>query len=183
MGPLTTRLRQVLRRLGRASMFTAIIPATLAIVIGANTAIFSVLEGALLKPLPYPHPEELVAVWLTAPGINFKDVNLSPSTYFIFREQSHTLQDIGVTAGYSLNVTGRGEPERVSGLAVTDGVLPTLGVTPVVGRLFTRVDDSPGSADTVILTYRYWQTSTEYGDGRIFPKVLARTADTTERRG
>ena len=74
MGSLTTQLRQVLRRLGRTPFFTAVTLLTLAVGIGGNTAIFSVLEGVLLKPLPYPHPEELVAVWLTAPGINIKDL-------------------------------------------------------------------------------------------------------------
>ena len=152
MGFLAAQVRQVLRRLGRAPFFTAVTLLTLAIGIGANSAIFSVLEGVLLKPLPYSRPEELVAVWLTAPGLTLEEVNLSPSTYFIFREQSRTFQDIGVTQGYALNVTGLGEPEHVSGLAVTDGVLPILGVTPMLGRLFTRADDSPGAADTVIVT-------------------------------
>jgi len=171
MGFLTAQLRQVLRRLTRAPFFTAVTLLTLAVGIGANTAIFSVLEGVLLKPLPYPHAEELVAVWLTAPGINLKEVNLSPSTYFIFREQSRTFQDIGVTTGDSLNVTGTGEPEHVSGLAVTDGVLPILGVTPALGRLFTRTDDSPGAADTVILMYGYWLRKFG-GDRAVIGKTL-----------
>ena len=157
MGPLTTQLRQVLRRLGRAPMFTAITLATLAAGIGANTAIFSVVEGVLLKPLPYSHPEELVAVWLTAPGLNIKDLNPSPADYIISREQNRTFQDIGVYMGHSLNITGLAEPEHAHGLDVTDGVLPTLRVSPMLGRLFTRADDSPGSAETVMLTYGYWQ--------------------------
>ena len=136
-------------------MFTAVTLLTLAIGIGANTAIFSVLEGVLLKPLPYPHPEELVAVRLTAPGINLKDVSLSPSDYFIFREQSRTFQDIGLYMGYSVNITGFGEPEHASGLLVTDGVLPVLGATPLLGRSFTRTDDQAGSPNTVMLTYGY----------------------------
>jgi len=147
MGPLTTQLRQVLRRLGRAPMFTAITLATLAAGIGANTAIFSVVEGVLLKPLPYSHPEELVAVWLTAPGLNIKDLNPSPADYIISREQNRTFQDIGVYMGHSLNITGLAEPEHAHGLDVTDGVLPTLRVSPMLGRLFTRADDSPGSAE------------------------------------
>ena len=138
-------------------MFTAVTLLTLAIGIGANTAIFSVLEGVLLKPLPYPHPEELVAVRLTAPGINLKDVSLSPSDYFIFREQNRTFQDIGLYMGYSANITGFGEPEHASGLLVTDGVLPVLGATPLLGRSFTRTDDQAGSPNTVMLTYGYWQ--------------------------
>ncbi len=157
MESLTTQLRQVLRRLGRTPFFTAVALLTLAVGIGGNTAIFSVLEGVLLKPLPYPHPEELAAVRLTAPGVNIKNLDLSPSAYFIFREQSRTFQDIGIYTGYSVNITGLGEPEHVPGLAVTDGVLPILGISPVFGRSFTRADDSPGSADTVMLTYGYWR--------------------------
>jgi predicted permease len=86
-----------------------------------------------------------------------KELNMSPSIYFIDREQNTTLQDIGVYDGDSLNVTGAGEPEHVPGLDVTDGTLPILGVTPVVGRLFTRRDDSPGAPQTVLLSYGYWQ--------------------------
>jgi hypothetical protein len=157
MESLTAQLRQVLGRLGRTPFFTAVTLLTLAVGIGPNTAIFSVLEGVLLKPLPYPHPEELAAVRLTAPGVNIKDLEASPSTYFILREQSRTFQDIGLTTGYSVNITGLGEPEHVPGLAVTDGLLPILGVSPMLGRSFTRQDDSPGSADTVMLTYGYWQ--------------------------
>jgi MacB-like periplasmic core domain len=157
MGNFATQLRQVLRRLGRAPMVTAVTLLTLAVGIGANTAIFSVVDGVLLKPLPYPHPEELVAVRLTAPGINLKDVSLSPSDYFIFREQSRTFQDIGLYMGYSVNITGFGEPEHGSGLLVTDGVLPVLGATPLLGRSFTRADEQAGSPNTVMLSYGYWQ--------------------------
>jgi predicted permease len=82
---------------------------------------------------------------------------MSPSIYFIDREQNTTLQDIGVYDGDSLNVTGAGQPEHVRGLDVTDGTLPLLGVTPVLGRLFTRRDDSPGAPETVLLSYGYWQ--------------------------
>jgi predicted permease len=138
-------------------MFMAVTLLTLAVGIGANTAIFSVVEGVLLKPLPYPHPEELVAVWLTAPGLNLKDVNPSPSIYFIIREQSRSFQDVGLYTGYSVNITGLAEPQHVSGLQVTDGVLPILDVSPMLGRLFTLADDSPGSAETVILTYGFWR--------------------------
>jgi predicted permease len=151
------QLRQVLRRLSRAPLFTAITLLTLAVGVGANTVIFSVVEGVLLKPLPYPHPEQLIGVWHTAPGIGMKELNMSPSIYFIDREQNTTLQDIGVYDGDSLNVTGAGEPEHVRGLDVTDGTLPILGVTPAVGRLFTRRDDSPGAPQTVLLSYGYWQ--------------------------
>jgi predicted permease len=138
-------------------MFTAITLVTLAIGIGANSAIFSVLNGVLLKPLPYPEPDRLVAVWETAPGLNIPELNASPSTYFTFREEGRTFQDIGLWRGDSVSVTGMAEPEQVDALFVTDGVLPILGVRPVLGRWFSRKDDSPGSPGTVMLAYGYWQ--------------------------
>ncbi len=150
-------LKQVFRRLGRAPLFTIITLITLAAGVGGNTVVFSVLESVLLKPLPYPRPNELIGVWLTAPGVNIQNLNIAPSNYFIYREQNRSFQDIGVYNGDSVSVTGRAEPEQVDGLDVTDGTLPLLGVSPVLGRLFTRQDDSPGSPDTVILSYGYWQ--------------------------
>ncbi|HTP42961.1 MAG TPA: ABC transporter permease [Candidatus Acidoferrum sp.] len=151
------QLRQTLRRLGRAPLFTAITLITLAAGVGANTAIFSVLEGVLLKPLPYPGPEQLVGVWHTAPGVGIAELNMSPSIYFIDREQNTSFQDIGVYTDDSLSVTRAGEPEQVRGLDVTDGTLPLLGVTPILGRLFTRQDDSPGTPETALLSYGYWR--------------------------
>lgn len=151
------QFNQVLRRLRRAPVFTAITLITLAAGIGANTAVFSVLEGVLLKPLPYPHSEQLAAARLTATGINIKDFELSPSDYFIFREQSTTFQDIGLYQGDSDSVTAAGQPERVDSLIVTEGTLPILGIPPMLGRVFRKADDSPGAPDTVVLTYGYWR--------------------------
>jgi predicted permease len=150
-------LKQVFRRLGRAPMFTVITLITLAAGIGGNTVVFSVLEGVLLKPLPYPKPDELIGVWLTAPGIKLKEFELSPSDYFIFREQNRTLQDLGLYAGDSVSLTGVAEPEQVRALRVTDGTLPLLGVPPLLGRSFTKQDDSAGAPETAMLTYGYWR--------------------------
>lgn len=157
MSFLTNQLRQVSRRLTRAPMFAVITLVTLAAAVGANTVVFSVLEGVLLKPLPYPSAEQLAAVWLTAPGISLKEFELSPSDYFIFREQGRTFQDIGLYMDLSVSVTGMAEPEQVPALLVTDGTLPILGIQPALGRLFTKQDDSPGTAETVMLSYGYWR--------------------------
>jgi predicted permease len=157
MNSFKNQLRQVLRRLGRAPMFTVITLITLAAGVGANTVVFSVLEGVLLKPLPYPHAESLVGVWHNAPGINITDLNMSPSNYFIYREQGHSFQDVGLYQGDSVSVTGIGEPEQVPALNVTDGTFPILGVQPMLGRLFRREDDLPGAPQTVLLTYGYWR--------------------------
>jgi predicted permease len=170
MAIFADQLKQVLRRLGRAPLFTAITLFTLAIAIGANTVIFSVVGGILLKPLPYPHPEQLIGVWHTAPGIGLKELNMAPSIYFIDREQNKTFEDIGAYNSDSLNVTGVGEPEHVNGLDVTDGALPLLGVKPALGRLFTRQDDTAGAPATVLLSYSYWQR--KFGGN---PSAIGRT--------
>jgi predicted permease len=178
MATFTDQLRQVLRRLGRAPLFTLITLITLAAGVGANTVIFSVLEGVLLKPLPYPQSERLIGVWHTAPGVGIKELNISPSIYFIDREQNSTLQDIGAYTGDSISVIGAGEPEQVRGLDVTDGTLPILGVKPALGRLFSGEDDLPGTPETVLLSYEYWQQ--KFGGA---PSVLGRsiTADGKSR--
>src|SRR5467141_589486 len=152
-----SQLKHVLRRLGRAPMFTVITLITLAAGVGGNTVVFSVLEGVLLKPLPYPKPDELIGVWHTAPGIQITDLDMSPSDYFIYREQNRAMQDIGMYSGDSVSVTGVAEPEQVPALRVTDGTLPLLGIPPLLGRSFTKQDDSPGAPETVMLTYGYWR--------------------------
>ncbi len=157
MAKFNDQLRQVLRRLGQTPLFTAITVFTLAIGVGANTVIFSVVQGVLLKPLPYPDAGQLIGVWHTAPGIGLKELNMCPSIYFIDREQNTTLEDIGAYNGDAMNVTGVGEPEHLRGLDVTDGTLPILGARPVLGRLFTRRDDSPDAPATVLISYAYWQ--------------------------
>ncbi len=169
---LVQDLRYGARMLLKKPGFTLIAVFTLALGIGANTAIFSVVNGVLLKPLPYPHPEELVSVRFTADGLGIQDTDITAAHYIIFREQSRAFQNIGLSNGYSVNVTGLGEPERVPALRVTDGLLPILGVTPLIGRAFTRADDSPDSADTVILTYGYW--SRKFGGD---PSVIGRAIE------
>ena len=154
---MTQQLKLVVRRLWRAPLFTLITLITFSVGVGANIAVFSVVESVLLKPLPYPHPELLVGVWHTAPGINLDVVNMAPSNYFIYREQNRVFQDIGVYQGDSVAVTGHGGPEQVDALDVTDGVLPILGIQPMLGRWFNRADVLPSAPDTVMMDYGYWQ--------------------------
>ena len=158
MSSLFSQLRQVARRLWRAPVFTVVTLITLAAGVGANIAVFSVVEGVLLKPLPYPHPESLVGVWHTAPGLNLDEVNMAPSNYFIYRDQNRVFDDIGIYTGDSVSVTGHGHPEQVQALDVTEGVLPILGLKPMLGRWFNRLDDSTSGPDTVMLSYDYWQS-------------------------
>ena len=151
------KFRHLLRRLTRTPMFTATAAITLAIGIGATSAIFSVINGVLLKPLPYAHPEELTDLNLTAPGVNLPDTFAAPFLYFTFREQGRAFRSVGLYHWTSRTVTGLAEPEQVQGLDVTSEVLPVLGVQPTLGRGFAARDTAPGAPQTIILTYGWWQ--------------------------
>jgi putative ABC transport system permease protein len=151
------RWKYVARRLLKSPMFTLLTVATLAIGIGANSAIFSVIDGVLLKPLPYPHPKNLVSVEHNAPAVNFPHAGMAPYLYFTYKEQSKSFEKFGIWDTNSVSVTGLAGPEQVDSLDVSYGVLDALGVAPLLGRWFSEKDDSPGSAKTVILMYPYWQ--------------------------
>ncbi|MBZ5553245.1 MAG: ABC transporter permease [Acidobacteriia bacterium] len=157
MPSIGTKLRLVMRRLGRTPLFTLVVVMTLAVGIGANSAIFSVVNGVLLKPLPFKDPERLVAVWHKAPGLGFSELNQGPAFHLTYREENRVFEDIGMWRNESVTVTGVAEPEQVDALMVTDGIFPLLRVPPLLGRTFTAADDSPGTPETVLLTYPYWQ--------------------------
>lgn len=152
-------LKHAVRRLRRAPGFTAIALVTLALGIGANTAVFSVLNGVLVKALPYPRSQELVGVWHVAPGIAGLrgDINCAPTMFFTYREESHAFQEFGLWSNDDASITGVGEPEQVQALDVTYGILQALNVQPILGRWFSQADDTPGTPETVMLTYGYWQ--------------------------
>jgi putative ABC transport system permease protein len=151
-------LRYAARRLRANPGFTAICVLTLALGIGASTAIFSVIEGVLLKPLPYPQGERIVALWHTAPGINIKELNLAVSLYFTYSEENRVFQDVGMWTPDTASITGVAEPEEVPVLLVTHRFLPVLGVQPVLGRQFSAADDDPNSPRTVMLSHGYWKS-------------------------
>jgi predicted permease len=152
-------MRHALRRLLSSPAFSVTAAVTLAAAIGANALIFSIVNGVLLKPLPYHQPESLVGLWHVAPGLMQGPLNQAPSTYFLYREQAEVFEDVGLWDNTSVTLTGRGEPEEVDAITVTDGTLPILGVRPVLGRTFTREDDAPGGPDTVLISHTYWQRS------------------------
>ena len=159
---LLADLKFAIRRLRKSPAFTITVIATLAIGIGANTAVFSVLNSVLLKALPYSEPDQLVALWLEAPGApglaNFVDgLHLSSSLYFTFSEQNRTFQSVGVWIAQTANVTGLATPEEVHTAIVSDGVLETLNVPPLAGRWLSHADQDPHGSRAVMLSYGYWQ--------------------------
>ena len=151
-------IRYALRVLRKSPGFTAVAVLTLALGIGANSAIFSVINGILLKPIPYPHPEELIDLHLTAPGVNFPDADPAPFLYFTYREQGRSFQSLGLYSWNAQSVTGLTEPEEAQCLNVTAEVLPILAVPPALGRWFSQNDAAPGSPQTAILAYGWWQS-------------------------
>src|SRR5688572_4084269 len=157
MFDLTRDVRFAARRLARTPLFTLATLLTLALGIGANTAIFSVVNSVLLKPLPFAEPGRLVGLWQTAPGVNIEDLNASIADYVTYREHARTLSDVAIYNGNAFTVTGLGDPERVDAINATHRLLPTIGVQPMLGRAFAGRDDEPGSPDVVMLSYGYWQ--------------------------
>jgi putative ABC transport system permease protein len=150
-------VRRAGRRLVRTPAFTLATLLTLALGIGANTAIFSVVHTVLLEPLPFPEPDRLVGVWQTAPGVNITDLSASIADYVTYREESRTLADVAIWNGNAFTVTGVAEPERVDALSATFRLLPMLAVHPMLGRAFLQRDDDPGSPEVVMLGHGYWQ--------------------------
>jgi predicted permease len=167
---LRSTYRQLLRKLLRSPLFTLVSIGTLALGIGANAAIFSVVTGVLLRPLPFEEPDTLVGVWHTAPGLGFDKVNQSPALHFTYRELNQVFEQVGMWDNDQVSVTGLAEPERVESMYVTDGTLSLLRVKPKLGRIFSAEDDAPGTAPTVILGEAYWQK--RFGAD---PEVLGRT--------
>lgn len=147
-----------IRRLAAKPGFTAVSVLTLALGIGATTAIFSVLEGVMLKPLPYPHPEQLVSLLHTAPGVGIQELNLAVSLYYTYSEENRVFQGLGMWTPDSWTVTGLGEPEEAPGLSVTHGFLAVLGIQPALGRGFTVSDEDTKGERTAILSDSYWKS-------------------------
>jgi predicted permease len=145
------------RSMLRTPVVTAAVVATLGIGIGANTTIFSIVNAVLIKPLPYPDADRLINVSHSAPGVNIDDLGSAPYLYFAERELNHTFEGIGLWRTGTANVTGQGDPERVSSLSVTADVLPLLGIQPILGRYFSADDNASDAKPVAVLAYGYWQ--------------------------
>ena len=153
---LAQDLRLALRMLRKSPAFTAVTVATLAMGIGANSAIFAVIENVLLKPLPFSDSAQLVDLGHDVPGIGLHGRS-APFLYFIYGEQSRSFQSVGLWRENSNNLTGLAEPEHVRSLELTSEVLPMVGVQPLLGRLFSAADTAPGAPLTAMLAYGLWR--------------------------
>jgi predicted permease len=155
-------LRYAARTLRRNPLFTIVALATLAIGIGASTAVFSVVNGVLLEPLPYPGADDLVSIWHEAPGApGITEISgglqPSPSMYFTYAEENRTFERLGLWNQTAVSVTGSGDPEQVDAIVVSDGVFETLRVAPLLGRALSQADQVPNGPGALVLTHAYWQ--------------------------
>src|SRR5712692_8302455 len=163
-------LRYGVRQFRRSPGFAAVVVVTLALGIGANTAIFSVVNGVLLRPLPFHDPDRLMMVdekWLP----RFPHFEASPTDFLSWREQSRAFDQIGAFVGVGFNLTSGDRPERISGARVSANLLSLVGVAPVLGRSFMPEEDADGNDRVVLLGYGLWQRRFG-GDPRVIGTVV-----------
>jgi len=157
MHTLFQDLRYALRMLRKNSLLTVVIVASLAIGIGANSAIFSVVDALLLRPLPYPHPDRLAAVWLHSPAIGILRDWLSPGQYLDIQNENHSFEQMALAQSRTFVLTGREQPERLFGARTQSSLLEMLGAKPLLGRLLLAEEDKPGKPDVAVLSERVWK--------------------------
>jgi putative ABC transport system permease protein len=165
-------LRFGLRMLRKSPGFTVVAAFTLAIGIGANTAIFSVVNGVLLRPLPYPEPERLVTVWERYPALNIEQNDPAAANYADWKAQSRSFDSLAMfTWVKGVNLAGGGEPVRILSASVTANLFQALRVEPLLGRVFTDEEETPGRDQVALLGYNLWKSRFE-GDPAVVGKTI-----------
>jgi predicted permease len=149
-------LRYAVRAFLKNPGFTCVVILSLAIGIGANTAIFSIANALLLHPLPYKNSDRLVILWNRSPGLGIMQDWFSTAQYFDIKSNHDGFDQLAIAIGGNFNLTGQGDPERIGAIRVSSNLLPMLGAEPIAGRLFLPTEDSPGRAATTLLTYGMW---------------------------
>jgi putative ABC transport system permease protein len=156
MRTLLTDAKEATRSLRKAPRFTIVAALTLALGVGAVTSIFSVVNGVLLRPLPYPEPDRLVNVWSSAPGLGYDQFQLSPDLFFFYREHATVFEDVSLFQRRRANLTEDGDPDVID-VAVTDeAYFRTLDATPVPGRAYAIEEDRPDAPRVVVLGHAFW---------------------------
>lgn len=156
MNTLLQDLRYAFRVFTKSPGFTVAAVLSLAIGIGANTALFSIINALLLRPLPYKDADRLVILWNRSPGLDITEDWFSTAQYFDIKNGHQGFEQVAIAIGGNYNLTGKGEPERVGTIRVSSSLLPMLGQKPALGRLFVEEEDSPGRPATAILSHGMW---------------------------
>src|SRR5438876_184270 len=156
MNTLARDFRHAVRMLLKSPGFTLAAILSLAIGIGANTSIFSIINALLLRPLPYQDADRLVILWNRSPGLNITEDWFSTAQYFDIKTGHHGLEQVAIAIGGNYNLTSQGEPERVGTIRVSSNLLPMLGQRAALGRVFAPDEDLPGKSATAVLSYGMW---------------------------
>src|SRR5437762_4358645 len=164
MDNLIRDVRFALRTMARKPAFTAVAIIIMALGIGANTAIFSLVRAVLLRPLPFANPDRLMLVWEDASFVGFPKNTPAPANYADWKAQNEVFEDMAAVTNRDFNLTGDGEPEKVYAYAVVGRFFPVLGVEPALGRVLDTEDDRPGANKVAVISYSLWQT--RYGGDR-----------------
>jgi len=157
MHPLLQDFRYALRMLRKNLGLTLVIVLSLAIGIGANSAVFSVVDALMLRPLPYPQPERLAAIWLHSPGIGIYRDWPSPGQYIDIQNENHSFEEMSISRLTSFTLTGLDRPQRIDGMRTSSGLLHMLGARPLLGRLLLPEEDRPGKPQVAILSCNVWK--------------------------
>src|ERR1017187_97987 len=157
MHPLLQDFRYALRMLRKNLGLTIVIVLSLAIGIGANSAVFSVVDALMLRPLPYPQPERLAAIWLHSPGIGIYRDWPSPGQYIDIQNENHSFEEMSISRLTSFTLTGLDQPQRIDGMRTSSGLLHMLGARTLLGRLLLPEEDKPGKPAVAILSYHLWK--------------------------
>ena len=171
MDTLRHDLVHAFRSLRKSPSYAAVTILTLALGIGANSAIFSVVNGVLLKPLPYPQPERLLFITSQFPALGFDQFWVSAPEFVEFRERQRSFDDVGAYRAGAVNLGTSDQPRRVNSAIVTSELMPVLGVQPMRGRQFTRADTLPGAEDVAVLSAEIWQSAFG-GDESVVGRVI-----------
>src|SRR5579871_4366791 len=174
MNTLLQDLRHSLRLYTKSGGITLLAVLTVALGIGATTAIFSMVNTILLKPLPFPSPERIVIPWRLPPPtltIGYSEIPWGRAEVLLFANENKSFESLGAFKGDSFNLTGTGDPVRLDGLRASAGFFPALGVAPILGRTFTVEEDQPGHENKAVLSYQIWQDQFA-GDSGVLGKTI-----------
>ena len=172
MRTLLQDLRYALRVLAKGPGFTSVAVVTLALGIGANSAIFSVVNGLLLRPLPYRDSDRLAIIWTHSPGANVAQDWPSPGQFSAIKSQASAFEDLALAQGASANLAGGETAERIDTVRVSSNIFPMLGARPLLGRVFLPEEDAPGKAPAAVLSHALWQR--RFGGARDVLRLVLR---------
>ena len=179
MQSFTQDLKYALRTLTRSPGFTLSVVLVLALGIGATTAIFSLVDATLIRPLPFADPDRLMMIWEDASAMGYPKNNPSPANYIDMRADTRAFEDVAASSMGTWNLTGGGEPIRLEGVRVTANLADVLGAQPVLGRFFSTDEDRDGADPVIVISHGLWQRRFGSDPGIVGVDIIVNDMETT----